>query len=249
MATTYTLKTPVIAHKAFRAYLGVHAAAFEAFTTRKDTAQKFSNEQFGDFAARGLKIEDSVSALFSKAPKFVRRATPCGVATMAGLMPKRRVADLEAELEGLKAELSTMTKTAKKAVKKVAPKAAKKTATKTATKTVTKAAAKPARHIAYIENVRTYDVDASEAVIKKIVNHCGIALNSNDGKFVACSDESERATVRDSWLVKKLGLNGNVADLDAKVMNVCETMQAERMKSRVTFYYLLAKNEGKFASL
>ena len=70
MATTYTLKTPAIAHKAFRAYLGVHAAAFEAFTTRKDTAQKFSNEQFGDFAARGLKIEDSVSALFSKAPKF-----------------------------------------------------------------------------------------------------------------------------------------------------------------------------------
>ena len=228
MATTYTLKTPVIAHKAFRAYLGVHAAAFEAFTTRKDTAQKSSNEQFGDLAARGLKIEDGVSALFSKAPKFVRRATPCGVATMAGFMPKRRVADLEAELEGLKTELNTMTKTAKKAVKKVAPKAAKKATTKTATKTVTeKAAAKPARHIAYIENVRSYDADASEAVIKKIVNHCGIALNSNDGKFVACSDESERATVRDSWLVKKLGTNGAPADLDAKVMNVCETMQAD----------------------
>ena len=245
MATTYTLKTPVIAHKAFRAYLGVHAAAFEAFTTRKETAQKFSNEQFGDFAARGLKIEDGVSAFFSKAPKFVRRATPCGVATMAGLMPKRRVADLEAELEGLKADLNAMEKTAKKAAPKTAPKAAKKTATKTATKAV----AKPARHIAYIENVRAYDVDASETAIKKIVNHCGIALNSNDGKFVACSDESERATVRDSWLVKKLGLTGETAELDAKVMNVCETMQAERMKSRVTFYYLLAKNEGKLASL
>ena len=131
---------------------------------------------------------------------------------MAGLMPKRRVADLEAELEGLKADLNAMEKTAKKAVKKTAPKAAKKTATKTATKAV----AKPARHIAYIENVRAYDADASEAVIKKIVNHCGIALNSNDGKFVACSDESECATVRDSWLVKKLDLNGNVAELDAK---------------------------------
>ena len=245
MATTYTLKAPAIAHKAFRAYLGVHAAAFEAIATRKDTAQKFSTEQFGDFAARGLKIEDGVSALFAKTPKFVRRATPCGVATTFGLKSKRRVTDLEAELEGLKVELNTMAKPAKKTVKRTAPKAAKKTATKTATKTV----AKPARHIAYIENVRSYDADASEAVIKKIVNHCGIALNSNDGKFVACSDESERTTVRDSWLVKKLGLNGNVAELDAKVMNVCETMQAERMKSRVTFYYLLAKNEGKLVSL
>ena len=55
--------------------------------------------------------------------------------------------------------------------------------------------------------------------------------------------------MRDSWLVKKLGLTGETAELDAKVMTVCETMQKDRMKSRVTFYYLLAKNEAKLAAL
>jgi len=37
-------------------------------------------------------------------------------------------------------------------------------------------------------------------------------------------------------------------DKDADV-TVCETMQKDRMKSRVTFYYLVAKNEGKLAAL
>jgi len=47
--------------------------------------------------------------------------------------------------------------------------------------------------------------------VKKIVDHCGIALQSRDGLFVACSDETERNTVRDSWLIKKLGLTGEAA--------------------------------------
>ncbi|MEE9346891.1 MAG: DUF2853 family protein [Robiginitomaculum sp.] len=106
---------------------------------------------------------------------------------------------------------------------------------------------KTPRHIPYLENVRKYDADANEDIVKKIVNHCGIALSNNDGKFVACSDETERNTVRDSWLVKKLGVEGD--DLDAKVMAVCETMKDDRMKCRVVFYYLLAKTEGKLGDI
>ena len=97
--------------------------------------------------------------------------------------------------------------------------------------------------------VKTYDADADEDIIKKIVNHLGIALNSKDASLVACSDETERDTVRDSWLKKKLELTGDDADLDAKVMAVCETMKDDKNKSRVTFYYLLAKNEDMLASL
>lgn len=107
----------------------------------------------------------------------------------------------------------------------------------------------PESYIAYINDVQGYDATADVTIIRKIVNHCGIALRSRDGKFVACSDEAERQTVRENWLVKKLGVKGETAELDAKVMAVCETMQKDRMKNRVTFYYLIAKNEGLLASI
>lgn len=105
------------------------------------------------------------------------------------------------------------------------------------------------RHIKYFENVKKYDADADEEIVKKIVNHLGIALNSKDASLVACSDETERQTVRDSWLKKKLGLDADDAELDAKVMAVCEIMKEDKNKCRVTFYYLLAKAEGKLADL
>ncbi len=110
-------------------------------------------------------------------------------------------------------------------------------------------APKEDKNAAYIAKVKKYDAEADEAVITKIINHCGIALQSEDGKYVACSDETERNTVRDSFLKKKLGLEGEDADLDAKVMAVCETMKDDNKKCRVAFYYLLAKNEGKLADL
>ena len=208
MAGVQTEKSIKAVRKARRAYVGIHAAAYEAVT--KGTAPKFSGIDFDALIAQGTKIEDkfedNVQALFAQSPKFVRRATPCGVATTVGLMPKRnakRVVALETELAGLNAELVSLTKASKETVKKVAKKAVKKVAPKTV-------AAEPARHVAYWGNVKAYDAAASEDIVRKIVNHCGIALNSKDAKFVACSDEAERNTVRDSWLVKKLGMEADI---------------------------------------
>ena len=123
----------------------------------------------------------------------------------------------------------------------VAPKAAQ---------TAPKAEArKEPRHIPYFNDVKRYDPLASEDVVRKIVNHCGIALRSEDARFVACSDESERATVRDSWLKRKLGLDADDAALDKKVLEVCSLMQRDQRKNRVTFYYLLAKKERMLETL
>ncbi|MEE9273380.1 MAG: DUF2853 family protein [Robiginitomaculum sp.] len=109
---------------------------------------------------------------------------------------------------------------------------------------------KEPRHIKYFEALKAkYDPDVNEEVAKKIVNHLGIALNSKDASLVACSDETERNTVRDSWLKKKLGLEADDAKLDAKVMAVCEIMKDDKNKCRVAFYYLLAKAEDKLAAL
>jgi hypothetical protein len=97
------------------------------------------------------------------------------------------------------------------------------------------------------KDVKKYVVNPDEAAIKGIVRHCGIALQSRDASFVACTDKAERDRVRDSFLKKKLALSGSDAELDKAVMDVCQQMHADRDKSRVAFYYLLAEKYGKLS--
>ncbi len=99
----------------------------------------------------------------------------------------------------------------------------------------------------YIEDVKRYDADADTAIVQKIVNHLGIALKSTDASLVSCSDKSEKDRVRDGFCKKKLGMDEATAG--AAVDAVCEQMKASKRKSRVTFYYLLAKNAGKLGDL
>ena len=96
-------------------------------------------------------------------------------------------------------------------------------------------------------DVKKYVPNADESAIKGIVKHCGIALRSKDASYVACLDKSESDRVRDSFLKKKLALTAADAELDKAVMDVCQTMKADRDKSRVAFYYLLAEKYGKLA--
>ncbi len=132
---------------------------------------------------------------------------------------------------------------------KPAPTPQKTAPQKTAPKKAKKKDDAEARHIPYWEVVKKYDKKADEDVVRKIVNYCGIALNSRDGKFVACTDEEERNTVRDGFIKKKLALKGKDEELDEKVMAVCEQMKKDRFKNRVVFYYLLAQNENKLGDL
>ena len=96
-------------------------------------------------------------------------------------------------------------------------------------------------------DVRRHVPNANDAAIKGIVKHLGIALQSRDASFVACADKAERDRVRDGFLKKKLVLNNSDAELDKAVIEVCEKMKADRDKSRVAFYYLLAEKYGKLS--
>ena len=99
----------------------------------------------------------------------------------------------------------------------------------------------------YIDDVKRYDAGASEDVVGKIVKHLGIALTNRDSSLVAASDQSELDRVRDSWGMKKLGLDAGAAgDCVAKV---AAEMSGDRAKQRVTFYYLVAKHTEKLGSL
>ncbi len=101
----------------------------------------------------------------------------------------------------------------------------------------------------YVADVKRYAPGADGAAVGAIVKHCGIALRSADASKVSCSSKDELARVRENWLKKKLGLADGDAALDAAIQDVCAKMQADRGKSRVTFYYLLAEKYGKLGDL
>lgn len=100
----------------------------------------------------------------------------------------------------------------------------------------------------YLADVKKYDAGASEEAVNKIVKHLGIALRSRDASLVSCSDPSELDRVRESWCMKKLG-ETDAGKCDSTIQKVCEAMSADRSKSRVTFYYLVAKDLGKLTTL
>jgi hypothetical protein len=99
----------------------------------------------------------------------------------------------------------------------------------------------------YASDIAKYTATVDAAAVKSIVSYCGIALQSRDASLVSTSDSAELARVRDGFATKKLGLAADAADAGIKA--VAEKMKAERNKSRVTFYYLLAETTGTLGKL
>lgn len=105
-----------------------------------------------------------------------------------------------------------------------------------------------AETIDYSTDIKKYTSNVNEGAVKGIVKHCGIALQSKDASLVSASDTTELARVRDNFMKKKLGLADADAALDASIKSVMDKMKAERNKSRVTVYYLLAEKHGKLSA-
>jgi hypothetical protein len=101
----------------------------------------------------------------------------------------------------------------------------------------------------YVPNIHKYTSHVDEAAAAGIVKHLGIALRRRDASFVASTDPEELKRVRESWLKKKLGLHASDEELDKAIGAVMATMKAERMKERVTVYYLLAERFHKLDEL
>ncbi|MFN3592316.1 MAG: DUF2853 family protein, partial [Thermaurantiacus sp.] len=94
-------------------------------------------------------------------------------------------------------------------------------------------------------DVRRYAPEADDSVIAGIVRHCGIALRTRDASLVSFTDPAELATVRESFLKRKLELPHSDEELDAAIAMVGDRMKGDRTRNRVTVYYLLAAHFGK----
>jgi Protein of unknown function (DUF2853) len=92
-----------------------------------------------------------------------------------------------------------------------------------------------------------YATNLNQAALDGMGKNYALVLSNKDSQYVACGDEAERATVRENFLKKKLGLTNSDADLDAAINAVCVTMKEDRFKSRLAMYYMLADKYGKLA--
>ncbi len=82
-------------------------------------------------------------------------------------------------------------------------------------------------------------VDA--ALLKAVTKACGPAIYKADAEKVSSSDKKELETVKQNFLMKKLGLEDS-PKLDKAIAETVEDFgKGNRNKYRAIFYYLLVK--------
>jgi hypothetical protein len=83
------------------------------------------------------------------------------------------------------------------------------------------------------------------ALLRKVTIGCGPSIYNKDSSTVSGTDESELDTVRNNFLIKKLGLSKS-DKLNEGIDKVLEQYgRSNRNKYRAVVYYLLVKHFGK----
>ena len=83
------------------------------------------------------------------------------------------------------------------------------------------------------------------ALLTKVTIGCGPAIYNDDASTVAGTQVSERETVKENYLMKKLGLADSPKLMEG-IDSVLETYgKSERNKYRAVVYYMLTKHFGK----
>ena len=89
------------------------------------------------------------------------------------------------------------------------------------------------------------DVSAKMDLLTKVTIGCGPSIYNKDAATVSCSDKSELETVKNNYLIKKLGLKDG-PKLDEAIEKVCQKLgSSNKNKYRAMFYYLLCVEFSK----
>jgi hypothetical protein len=92
------------------------------------------------------------------------------------------------------------------------------------------------------------NVTPDMALLTKVTIGCGPTIYDNDAQTVAASDPAELERVKNSFLIKKLGLQDGPALMEGIHAAIDTYGKSERNKYRAVFYYLLVKHFGKEAA-
>lgn len=89
------------------------------------------------------------------------------------------------------------------------------------------------------EEVAGLGLHHHDELYESIAKHLGPSIHDKDAALVACSDDSEKETIKKNFLIGHLGLK-DTPELDHAIDQVCGLLGKDnKKKHRVTFYYLL----------
>ena len=100
--------------------------------------------------------------------------------------------------------------------------------------------------VKYVSDLREKcNINPDMDLLKKVTIGCGPAIYNSDSSTISGTNESELNTVRNKFLIKKLGLSTD-DKLDEGIDAVIEQYgRSNRHKYRAVFYYLLVLHFGK----
>ena len=98
----------------------------------------------------------------------------------------------------------------------------------------------------YREFVTKHNLSVDDALLVNVTIGLGPSIYNKNSELIACSQDSELETVRESFLKKKLGLTQSDEELTQGIKDVCQEIGSSvKNKFRAVFYTLLVKKFGK----
>ena len=88
-------------------------------------------------------------------------------------------------------------------------------------------------------------VDADMDLLTKVTIGCGPSIYNKDSSTVSGGSESELETVKNNFLIKKLGLSDSPKLMEGIHKVIEDYGTSNRNKYRAVVYYLLTKHFGK----
>lgn len=98
----------------------------------------------------------------------------------------------------------------------------------------------------YAEDIKTKFGETPDMdLLTKVAIGLGPAIYNLDASKVSGSDDKELETVKNNFLIKKLGLADSPALMEAISTVIQKYGQSEKNKYRAVIYYMLTKHFGK----
>ncbi|MEO2052024.1 MAG: DUF2853 family protein [Allomuricauda sp.] len=102
--------------------------------------------------------------------------------------------------------------------------------------------------VKYAEDIKNkFGETPNMDLLTKVAIGLGPAIYNLDASKVSGSDEKELETVKNNFLIKKLGLSDGPALMDAINNVISKYGSSEKNKHRAVIYYMLTKHFGKEA--
>jgi ABC-type amino acid transport substrate-binding protein len=102
--------------------------------------------------------------------------------------------------------------------------------------------------MSHLADIQKYASNIDDAAVAGMTKAYALVMSKPDTKLVSASDPAEIQRVVDNFLKKKLGRTESNDELTKAVKSVLEKMKAERTKSRIVVYYLLAEHYGQLST-